>query len=126
MKLSAGTIGTLAFTALATAAFIWMAKRPAVDVSAMQFGIPAVKTASPAPQVVETKKTDDATVETTKAAESEDTGQSEPKKEDTATASEPATGSVTEEKASPDASNSDMPKAEDMPGAQAEQGKDVN
>ncbi|MCF6190719.1 MAG: hypothetical protein L3J51_09575 [Cocleimonas sp.] len=45
MKLSAGTIGTLLFTAVATAVFVWMAKRPAVDGSAMNFGMPMQSTA---------------------------------------------------------------------------------
>ena len=40
MKLSAGTIGTILFTAVATAAFVWMAKRPVVEGSAMNFGMP--------------------------------------------------------------------------------------
>jgi len=40
MKLSAGIIGTVLFTAVATAAFVWMAKRPAVDGNAMSFGMP--------------------------------------------------------------------------------------
>ena len=62
MKLSAGTVGTLVFTALATTAFVWMAKRPPVDVTAMQFGMPSMKTEEAkkaegtAPQVVEDKK----------------------------------------------------------------------
>ena len=55
MKLSAGTIGTLLFTAVATAAFVWMAKRPAVDGSAMNFGMPIQSTA-----VVEGKAVEDA------------------------------------------------------------------
>ena len=41
MKLSTGTIGTLLFTAVATAAFVWMVKRPAVEGNAMIFGMPA-------------------------------------------------------------------------------------
>jgi len=41
MKLSTGTIGTLIYTAIATAAFVWMAKRPAVEATAMNFGMPS-------------------------------------------------------------------------------------
>ncbi len=41
MKLSTGMIGTLLFTAVATAAFVWMAKRPVVDGNAIIFGMPA-------------------------------------------------------------------------------------
>jgi len=46
MKLSANTIGTLIFTAIATAAFVWMAKRPAVEATAMNFGIPSQTTSA--------------------------------------------------------------------------------
>ena len=40
MKLSAGTIGTVLFTAAGIAVFVLMAKRPAVDGYAMNFGMP--------------------------------------------------------------------------------------
>jgi flagellar biosynthesis GTPase FlhF len=40
MKPSTGTIGLLIFTAIATAAFVLMAKRPAVDSNALVFGMP--------------------------------------------------------------------------------------
>ncbi len=45
MKLSAGTIGTLLFTAVAITAFVFMAKRPAVEGNAMNFGMPIQSTA---------------------------------------------------------------------------------
>lgn len=44
MKLSAGTIGTLLFAAVAITAFVWMAKRPAVEGNAMNFGMPMQST----------------------------------------------------------------------------------
>ena len=73
MKLSAGTIGTLVFTALATAAFVWMAKRPAVEISAMQFGMPTTKAGDAAPKVVETKKEPEAAEATVTTEEKEKT-----------------------------------------------------
>ncbi|KAG1707649.1 Octaprenyl diphosphate synthase [Nymphon striatum] len=39
MKLSSSSIGALLFTAIGTTAFAFMAKRPAVDATAMQFGM---------------------------------------------------------------------------------------
>ncbi len=62
MKLSAGTIGTLLFTAVATAAFVWMAQRTpdkSVDRNAMNFGMPirsAAVVEDKAPVSVEPKK----------------------------------------------------------------------
>ncbi|MEE9445683.1 MAG: hypothetical protein V3V19_08455, partial [Cocleimonas sp.] len=41
MKTSTGTIVLILFTVIATAAFVWMAKRPAADSNALVFGVPA-------------------------------------------------------------------------------------
>jgi len=96
MKLSAGTIGTLAFTALATAAFVWMAKRPAVEISAMQFGMPTSKASGATPKVVETKKEPEAAeaTVTTEEKEKADTQASKPASSSTAS-DEVATEKVT-------------------------------
>jgi len=40
MKLSSNTIGILVVTAIATAAFVWMAKRPAVEANVFALGMP--------------------------------------------------------------------------------------
>jgi len=40
MKLSANTLGIITFTAIATTAFAWMAKRPAIEGQIIQFGMP--------------------------------------------------------------------------------------
>jgi len=40
MKLSSNTIGILVVTAIATAAFVWMAKRPAVEANIFALGMP--------------------------------------------------------------------------------------
>jgi len=55
MKLSAGTVGTLLFTAVATAAFVWMAKRPVVEGNAMNFGMPMQATAAVEDKMPETQ-----------------------------------------------------------------------
>ncbi|MEE9310621.1 MAG: hypothetical protein V3U64_06330 [Cocleimonas sp.] len=54
MKLSSATIGTLLFTAVGLAAFVLMAKRPAVDGNAMNFGMPASSATSTADSKVDT------------------------------------------------------------------------
>jgi hypothetical protein len=66
MKLSAGTIGTVLFTAAGIAVFVLMAKRPAVDGSAMNFGmpIPAVVAEKKIPEVA-TPEVTPAVIETT-------------------------------------------------------------
>ena len=46
MKISTNTIGLLVFTAAATAAFVWMAMRPAVEGTAMSFGMSAQSTST--------------------------------------------------------------------------------
>jgi len=52
MKLSSSLISILVFIAITTAAFIWMAMRPAVEGNAMIFGMPniATTTANTEPQ----------------------------------------------------------------------------
>lgn len=74
MKFSANTFGILAFTALATTAFVWMAKRPPVEGQLMQFGMPLKTTkvekqeeAKEAPKLVDEKSTEE--VEKVKADE---------------------------------------------------------
>ena len=123
MKLSAGTIGTVLFTAAGIAVFVLMAKRPAVDGSAMNFGMPM-------PTVVAEEKmpeatTPEATPTTTETAT--ETTTSAP--EATTTPEMPATSEVepvkTEEAmAMPATSETSMPastdtetKTEEMPAA---------
>lgn len=71
MKLSANTIGTLIFTAIATAAFVWMAKRPAVEATAINFGIPSQTTS--ATNSSAEPKVKEAQVDTPVVEEAEDT-----------------------------------------------------
>ncbi len=64
MKLSAGTIGTVLFTAAGIAVFVLMAKRPAVDGSAMNFGMP-ISEASVEEKMPETTMPEEAPTTTT-------------------------------------------------------------
>ena len=63
MKLSANSLGIFAFTAIATIAFVWMAKRPPVEKNqAMQFGMPLQKTTEKTidkPELVNEKSIED-------------------------------------------------------------------
>ena len=95
MKLSAGTVGTLLFTAVAIAAFVWMAKRPAVEGNAMIFGMPAQSTTAKAeekaPEVTapEAESAPEAPVAPEAPAAPEVKEQAEPEKAEIATPSAP-------------------------------------
>ena len=75
MKLSAGTIGTVLFTAAGIAVFVLMAKRPAVDGSAMNFGMPiseaSVEEKMPEATMPEEAATTTTNTETTTSSTSE-------------------------------------------------------
>ncbi len=47
MKLSSNTVGILVIIGLATAAFVWMAKRPAIEGNALVLGMPSTQEAAP-------------------------------------------------------------------------------
>ena len=101
MKLSAGTIGTVLFTAAGIAVFVLMAKRPAVDGGAMNFGMPLPSvTEGTMPETTTAPDTTPATTETTPTASTPEatapTTEAEPVKvEEVATDS--ATSATTEE-----------------------------
>ena len=66
MKLSANTLGMFTFIAIATTAFVWMAKRPPVESQITQFGMPlqATTTAEKAtPKVVDEKLAEEKVVD---------------------------------------------------------------
>ncbi len=73
MKLSANTLGMLVFTAIATTAFVWMAKRPATNTKVMQFGMPLQSTTATKeedkPRLVDENTADDNPEEKSPSAE---------------------------------------------------------
>ncbi len=105
MKLSAGTVATLLFTAVGTAAFVWMAKRPAVDITAMNFGMPIQTTASSPEKEQPEKKAEEAV--------------SEPEKKTEEASKEP---SASEEKAEP----VEQPKTEEEPATETEKSPEAD
>lgn len=110
MKLSAGTIGTVLFTAAGIAVFVLMAKRPAIDGNAMNFGMPI------SPAVAE-EKMPEATTPEAASTSAETTATSMPEPE-AATAEVPPTAEVEPVKAEetttiPATSEPSMPASED-------------
>jgi hypothetical protein len=69
MKLSSNLIGSLLVAAIGTAAFVYMAKRPAVEGNTVMFGAPTLIGASTASkdEVKEVAKQEEVMVETTEA-----------------------------------------------------------
>lgn len=107
MKLSSNTIGILLFTVIASMAFVWMAKRPAVDGQTISFGMPIKATsaesktpeAEPEPaQVSEPEKVEEVKVEAEREDFTADSKAEEEKSDNTLPESEESTTTDTDEK----------------------------